>query len=372
MIGIILLFSLLALYAINIYRIYIGWKSTPEIQLSEIKNPTAFSIIIPCRNEAGNISKCLASLSQLSFPSESFEIIIVDDGSTDDLVTQVTPFLGQRIVCITSKGQGKKAALNEGISLAKFAYIITLDADCIVNTQWLTFYAIIIYQNPGARLIAGPVIITQKSPSVVNDFQVMEMAANMTINANGIYRKEYFICNGANLCFEKQSFYEVNGYAGNENISSGDDVFLISKMSMAFPRGIFFLKNVQAAVETAPMPTIHSLFSQRKRWASKTKAYASKRIIVIQGLVFLTNLFLLLMMIYGIAYLHVLKFVMIAMLLKMLIDYLYLKSSTTFYGQKLRNFIPSFSMYLAYILYLGVIALNTKNYSWKGRPGFGK
>lgn len=372
MIGIILLYFLLAFYAINIYRIYIGWKSTPEIQLNKIENPISFSIIIPCRNEAENIAKCLASLSKLTFPKGSFEIIIVDDGSTDDLMQHVSPFIKNNIVFITSEGQGKKAALNAGIRVAKFPFTITLDADCTVSPQWLTAYASIIDQNPDARLIAGPVRIAQLSSSVVNDFQVMEMTANMTINANGIYRKEYYICNGANLCFDKQSFYEVNGYSGNENISSGDDVFLISKMSKAYPQAIFFIKNVLAAVDTTPMHTIHSLFSQRKRWASKTKAYASPRIIGIQGLVFLTNIFLLSTIIYGIANIHILKFALVAMILKMLVDYIYLTSATTYYQQKLRNFLPSFFMYMAYIIYLGTIALFSINYSWKERSGFGK
>ncbi len=92
-----------------------------------------------------------------------------------------------------------------------------------------------------------------------------------TIGGFGI--KKPFLCNGANLCYFKKSFHQVNGFEGNNNISSGDDIFMLEKMVAIFPKEVHFLKSYDALVITKPQPNFKSLVSQRIRWASKTSNY---------------------------------------------------------------------------------------------------
>src|SRR5690606_17033911 len=87
------------------------------------------------------------------------------------------------------------------------------------------------------------------------------------------------------------AFLKMEGFKGNEKISSGDDVFLLQKFKK---NGLKteFLKCLEAIVFTQPQPDITSLISQRIRWAAKTPAYKSAFAKITGLLVLLMNLLL--------------------------------------------------------------------------------
>ena len=78
------------------------------------------------------------------------------------------------------------------------------------------------------------------------------------------------MCNGANLAYTKTLFKAINGFEGNTNIASGDDVFLLEKAIKRNKNTVHYLKNTDATVFTKPVKNYSALISQRKRWASKT------------------------------------------------------------------------------------------------------
>jgi glycosyltransferase involved in cell wall biosynthesis len=102
------------------------------------KRPLLFSVIIPVRNEEKNVAKCLASLGLLQFPPQLFEVIVVDNGSTDGTRDVASIFRDSLAIRILERPNVYISALrNIGASIARGQCLAFLDADCEVRTDWL-------------------------------------------------------------------------------------------------------------------------------------------------------------------------------------------------------------------------------------------
>ena len=182
----------------------------------------------------------------------------------------------------------KKKAIETGIAAATGELIVTTDADCIANQEWLQTIAAF-KKEKDSVFIAAPVVIDCNS-SVVQLFQAMDFMILQGITGASVYKKIHSMCNGANLAYERKVFYEVNGFTGIDNIASGDDMLLMHKIWKQYPDKVHYLKSKEAIVSTQPMKTWKAFFNQRIRWASKAKKYDDKRIIAVLLLVYLFNL----------------------------------------------------------------------------------
>ena len=90
------------------------------------------SVIIPAFNETATIGRVLKSVLNLDYPSEKLEIIVVDDGSTDNTSAVVKKLTDKRIKLIQQQRKGKAAALNLGLDYAGGNFVACLDADSYV------------------------------------------------------------------------------------------------------------------------------------------------------------------------------------------------------------------------------------------------
>ncbi|MCB0375419.1 MAG: glycosyltransferase, partial [Sinomicrobium sp.] len=235
----VLLITILALYVALIGGFAIGFGRMPVFTKKVVPPVTKFSVIVPFRNEAENLIPLLESLKELDYPTEFFEVLFVDDASEDGSVNILKRFFANtqnEIKILTSERKSdspKKDAIKTAVKQAKYDWIVTTDADCILPGDWLsTFNAYIIEKQPD--FIAAPVSYAYGS-SFLEQFQVLDLLSlqGATIGAFGMHRP--FLCNGANLCYRKKVFYEVNGYAGNTDIASGDDIFLMEKILKKYP-----------------------------------------------------------------------------------------------------------------------------------------
>jgi glycosyltransferase involved in cell wall biosynthesis len=117
---------------------------------SKTEGMVAFSIVIPLYNKEHAIASTLESVLLQTF--QEFEVIIIDDGSTDNSASIVTTFQDPRILCIRQENQGVSAARNVGMGKANYPYIAFLDADDTWSTDYLASMAMLIRDFPGATI----------------------------------------------------------------------------------------------------------------------------------------------------------------------------------------------------------------------------
>ncbi len=356
------------LYSFIIILFIIGYGKIAVFNRPIDTTQTKFSIIIPFRNEEENLPKLLESLELLKYPKEKFEIIFVDDASTDNSVQLITKFRHNSIIIKNNRmsNSPKKDAIETAIKKAKFDWIITTDADCIVPQQWLNTFDTFI-QTHSSKLIAAPVKYTANN-SFLEQFQVFDFLSLQVVTVGGFGIKKPFLCNGANLCYHKLAFFEVNGFKGNENIASGDDVFLLEKIAEKYPEQVHFLKSTNALVSTKPQTTFKDLLSQRIRWAAKTSSYKNSFAKTVGIIVFLMNT-LIVTLIFGIIFKPYLwKTLLISFIIKLLLDGLLIKKQYSFLKEKFSffNFITSSLCYPFFSMFVALSSLKS-NYHWKGR-----
>ena len=362
----ILFIVLLFLYAALITQLAFGivkMDKQNEIKFSTPK--TSFSIIVPFRNEAENLPILLASLEKLSYPKELFEVILVDDESDDRWKTedgrwktsiQVIP--NQR-----KSNSPKKDAIETAIQIAKHNWIVTTDADCKVPENWLEVFDAEI-QNKDAKMCVGAVgYLTQAE--FLHDFQNNDFLSLQGVTAGSFGIGKPFMCNGANFAYEKAFFNTLNGFEGNNNLASGDDVFLLQKALKLAPEKIAYLGNLNV-VFTKSCDSWKALLHQRVRWASKTSAYNNWYPKILGMFVFLTNLSGIFLLIAPIYESELIKTTVYFWILKFGIDFMFLKFSSAYFKLPFKNFVGSFLLYPFFTVLVVGKALFGK-FEWKER-----
>jgi len=366
----ILLFSV---YLILVLILWNGWKKIGGV-LGETNKEEEFpevSIIIPVRNEANNVGNLLQDLEKQDYPGNKFEVLIIDDASEDNTVEIINGLNSSLEIKLyplipTSFRSKKKAAITQGVNIAKGEMILCTDGDTRVGPKWVKSMVSQLDVNKHT-FVSGPVNL-QPANSLITKIQQIEFLSLIGVGAASIYYKLPNMCNGANMAFSKSAFEKVGGYRGKEDIPSGDDEFLMHKIHKAFPRSIKFLKDDQAIVKTSPANSIHSFYSQRKRWAGKWKHYDIWQPKILAGFIFTIQLSLLLSLFAVIVGLISVQIFISIIALKYLADYLYLNSINRFFKNKM-NLLAFTVLQMVYPLYVIIIGLTSTfgPYSWKGR-----
>jgi cellulose synthase/poly-beta-1,6-N-acetylglucosamine synthase-like glycosyltransferase len=298
------------LYALLIFYYRQAWLQIPvrdNIITKEAKKLTTnLSVIIPARNEEKNIHDCLQSIVSQSYPKQLFEVIVIDDHSTDATAEIIKSFSDKNVSLLSLKdyteneslNSYKKKALEIAISKATGQLIVTTDADCVAPHGWLKTIAAF-YEKYNPVFIAAPVtyFVSTKGEGfwtrVLKIFQSLDFMTLQGITGASVYKKFHSMCNGANLAYERKVFYEVDGFKRIDTIASGDDMLLMHKIYKKYPDKVLFLKSRNAIIKTSPMDTLTDFFNQRIRWASKADKYTDKKITLVLALVYLFNAWIL-------------------------------------------------------------------------------
>ena len=161
---IVIIISLLLLTAYSVLIIYYrqSWLSIPTFKPKERDGyQTKISIIIPARNEELNIADCLNSIVNQSYPKHLFEVLVVDDHSTDKTAEIIASYRHQNIQLISLKdfvapneiNSYKKKAIEIAIRQSTGELIITTDADCIAPPNWLQTIAAFYHEQKPAFIV---------------------------------------------------------------------------------------------------------------------------------------------------------------------------------------------------------------------------
>ncbi|MBZ4189000.1 glycosyltransferase family 2 protein [Niabella beijingensis] len=369
---------LLIVYALLILFYTKSWKQIPlqstEAPVADKGHPVTFSVIIPARNEEATILRLLESIKKQTYPSSLFEVIVVDDHSDDQTATVVKQFaenndaFSVRLLSLRNDALNsyKKKAIEEGIAAAQNAWIVCTDADCLVSPDWLQSFARLI-TGTRAVFIAAPVAFMEE-PSLINRFQDLDFLTLQGITGASVYKNIHTMCNGANLAYRRSVFYDVNGFAGIDQIASGDDMLLMHKIWKRYPEQVAYLKSKQAIVKTGAAPTWNAFINQRIRWASKATTYDDKRIFAVLFLVYLFNLSFPVLFIAGFIHFSYFYALLVFWILKTIIEYPFIKSVAQFFdkGALLKYFFFFQPLHIAYTVLAGFLGSFGK-YEWKGR-----
>ena len=148
---------LLVLYALLIFFYWYHWQKEEKGYLGTAEK-TFISVIIPARNEEKNLPRLLRRLEEQTY--EDFEVLVIDDYSTDSTTNVILPYLNDRVwlfrPSVPEQLSSKKRAIERGVKAAKGEFIVVTDADCYPGIEWLetinTFY-----QAKHSAFIAAPV-----------------------------------------------------------------------------------------------------------------------------------------------------------------------------------------------------------------------
>jgi cellulose synthase/poly-beta-1,6-N-acetylglucosamine synthase-like glycosyltransferase len=318
-------------------------------------NPAAFvSVVIACRNEGADLPHILKDISKQNYLPDKFELIIVDDNSTDTTNEIASLFAGIRnIQVVKNHGRGKKQALRTGIGIAKGQLVVTTDADCRMGLNWIRTIASF-YEMKSPDMIICPVQI-ERAPGFFGRFQELEFLSLQGITAGTVNDGNGTMCNGANLAFKREAYYK-NLENLRFDILTGDDVFFLHSLKKKAGSKILWLESSDAIVTTSGSSSLREYLNQRKRWMSKSSAYTdifSISLGIVTFAAILTEVFVMTAALYSSRFLPVL---LVIFLLKSVADYLILRNTAIRYERKklLNWFLPVQIIYPLYVITVAV------------------
>ena len=364
---------LLLIYALLIFYYHRSWDQipSPPESLQDTMLNIKVSVIIPARNEALHIEKCLSSLLAQSYPAEFIEIVVVNDFSTDNTAILVAEHtLSCTLINLSDHVSGfinsyKKKAIETGIAHSSGELIVCTDADCTMGKDWIRVL-VNAYQKEDLQFIAAPVKIISNG-TWLSIFQILDFISLQGITGAAVYKKLYPMCNGANLAYTRKAYHIVGGFLEINHIASGDDMLLMKKIQSKYPDKIHYLKDPAAIVSTVPAENIKAFLNQRIRWASKISHYKHPATFLTLALVYLVNTSLLLLFA-GCFFLGHWRWLLILITFKTISEYFFVSRVAAFFQQQsLMKYFPLCQpFHILYTVIAGSFGSFGK-YEWKNR-----
>ena len=370
---IVLIFT--ALYLICIAAFTFGLFNLKERFHSINKNNLVkVSVLIAARNEEKNIEKLLESLKKQSFPKELFEVIIVNDHSTDNTDEIINDFINKNkeldVKLLKAEKKGKKHAISQALHSAINELVIVTDADCVLNDLWIESI-VGFYQEEKCKMILAPVLLSP-AENLFEKMQVLEHLSLIGSTAGSASIGFPVMCNGANMAYERKAALEVEKFRKDFDIPSGDDMFLLEQFVKCYGHNnVKFLLSKSAVVKTKTCKTIKDFFRQRRRWVSKTKSYTSWKVIVTALIVLFFNLSIISLLVSAFFVPALWSIYILLTLLKFFIDFPLLKNITNFMnqGSLLKWVLPLEIIYPFYVVFTALSGtiftkLKSENGKW--------
>jgi poly-beta-1,6 N-acetyl-D-glucosamine synthase len=258
---IIFLAILFVRYFTLLWFAYLGHAERNVLGEPEAREFPPISIIVPAFNEAEVIDEALASLAALDYPV--LEVVVVDDGSTDETLRVAAEWEGRRgnadVRVVTKRNGGKAAALNTGISVSKHPFLFCMDADSRLEPRTLR-RAVRQFDDASVGAVAGNVKVENRR-RLITKLQALEYieGLNMPRRAQGFLAAVNIVPGPVGL-FRRDALEEVGGY---ETDTFAEDADLTLKMVAAGWKVVY--EDTAIAWTEAP-ESWRDLVQQRYRW----------------------------------------------------------------------------------------------------------
>lgn len=266
---IVIIFILIACsYQFNRMIVYVVgallWKKQMMTESSVVPNDFSamVSILIPCYNEQDVIESSLRNFENLNY--ENLEVIVIDDGSTDETFSIARKFSEASTISIRvlqQKNQGKASALNLGISEAQGDYIFCADADSLIDPKALDYGLQALQKNPSASAVAGSVRVLRPN-NLVQLYQDLEYSLGDVQKSFLSELGSVNIIPGPAGLFRKSAIESIGGYETNQE-TFAEDTELTLRL-LADQRKIIFEPRMCSWTQ-APQD-LQTLMRQRYRW----------------------------------------------------------------------------------------------------------
>jgi len=245
-------FSLLFVIASGGYIVVI-WLITLAVIITKNAKSidiNGISVIIAAKNEAQNLPFLISYLKNIKYPDDKYEVIIVNDHSTDLTATILKDIDGKFNIKAVLRFErqnglvGKKAAIAQGIKIAKNDILAFTDADCLPAQTWLqeinrAFDATTDYVLGFADLVTSPKGSTGGQHKRKDLFRLknFERSVYYALACAGLFYKKPITSSACNMAYRKSLFEKAGGFDGIGHLASGDDDLLLMKMQPYMRRG---------------------------------------------------------------------------------------------------------------------------------------
>ena len=270
----IIFFAIQLLYYFRIYFPVLFYKTNKPIVQAPL------SVIICAKNESENLKKNLTKILEQNHPN--YEVIVVNDGSTDDSEEIIGEYLSKyknlKTTFLPPPGDpkfthGKKLAITVGIKAAKNDWVVFTDADCWPETSnWLTALQTGFDKKEIVLGYGGYAV----KKGILNNFIRFETLNIALMYLGYALKKKPYMGVGRNLAYRKQVFFNNKGFANNYGILSGDDDLLINETATSGNTSIVIDKT--AFTRSEPKTRWKSFLDQKIRHLTTANSYKSKQI----------------------------------------------------------------------------------------------
>lgn len=258
----------------------------------------SFSIVVPAHDEEPVLQETLEALAAQDY-SGPFEVIVVDDRSTDGTAAIVRAFASQdprfQLVQVDPGepdiAAPKKRALQRGFDRARHEILASTDADCRPPRGWIS--ALAARFVPGTGIVQGPKGLSGVR-TLCHRYQECETLALVGAEAAGFGLGIPFLASAPSLAYRREHFEAAGGFRGMEHLPSGDDDMLVHRMRKLPGVRVAYCLDPQACVSTPAADTWSEVLNQRARWASNGTEYENKAYVAALSLIFGFWVFLLL------------------------------------------------------------------------------
>jgi cellulose synthase/poly-beta-1,6-N-acetylglucosamine synthase-like glycosyltransferase len=248
----------------------VGRQLPTPLSGSEALLPTV-SVVVPARNEEGTIERCVRSLMATMYPANRFEVIVVNDRSTDGTGEVLQRLQGEFAALRVHNTiethdntnlQGKTRALHQGIEHSDGDVVMMTDADCVVQPTWVRHVAEL-FVHPDVALVPSFTVI--QAHTVFARMQGLEWVFNHTMASAGIGLGQPLGCFGNNLSVRRSVYDAFGGYA-RIPFSVTEDLAMLQAVARLPNQQIRYVCDEQTRVETLPCPTLSAFVKQHRRW----------------------------------------------------------------------------------------------------------